>query len=251
MFSQHDKPVLNLQISINIQQFPPSFFLTRAGKSLIPSYQSITLENVDSVSTSSVDSDFTYIHPDQNNYNSTHFYEQFGEFSSLDNLATNTTTEKIDRSKLEITNSIEFSLNKREWDIICPQINAKLLNTEWTYIFSKKLSMSFPFCVITFLYHRINKKSTFRNSSYLVGEATCKFKNCLKFQFWLKDIPELGTENVFINVNVIGTISYQHFDSNTSYSRKLSGQERLVVAGQLTQILQVTFIITNLNNQIV
>ena len=51
--SEHDKPVLNLPISINIQQFPPSFFLTRAGKSLIPSYQSNTLENEDSISTSS------------------------------------------------------------------------------------------------------------------------------------------------------------------------------------------------------
>ena len=189
--SEHDKPVLNLPISINIQQFPPSFFLTRAGKSLIPSYQSNTLENEDSISTSSVDSDFTSIHPEQNNSNCTHFHEQFGEFSSLDNLVTNTTTEIIDQSKRKIPNSIEFSLNKREWDIICPQINAKPLNPEWTNIFSQKLSNHFPFCVIKFLYHRINKKSTIRNTSYLVGEATCKFKNCLEFQFWLKDAPEL------------------------------------------------------------
>ena len=115
---------------------------------------------------------------------------------------------------------------------ILPQINGKQLKTGWTNIFSQKNYVFSPFCVIKFIYHRINKSTT-GNCSYLVGEAICKFKNCLRYEFRINDIPNPATENGFVKVNVLGSISCQHFDNLTSNSRKLSGQERKLVAGEL------------------
>ena len=41
--------------------------------------------------------------------------------------------------------------------------------------------------------------------------------------------PKSEIENVRVKVNVVGSISNQHFDNIRSYSRKLSGLSREVV----------------------
>ena len=45
-------------------------------------------------------------------------------------------------------------------------------------------------------------------------------------------------------------VHYQHFDSNTSYSRKLSGKKGHLLSDNWLKTLRVTFIITNLSNLI-
>ena len=58
---ESDKPLQNLPISISFRQFPAAYFLTPVGRSLISQSQIIALDNLESLSTSSTDSNFTYI----------------------------------------------------------------------------------------------------------------------------------------------------------------------------------------------
>ena len=73
------------------------------------------------------------------------------------------------------------------------------------------------------------------------------FKNCLKFEFKINDIPNAATEDVFVLVNVIGSISMERFDNLTAYSRKLTGQGHLLLKKYL-EIPYVILITNNLNN---
>ena len=70
MSDESDKPLQNLPIRISFLQFPATYFLTPVGRSLISQSQSIALDNLESLSTRSTDSNFTCIHAEERDYNS-------------------------------------------------------------------------------------------------------------------------------------------------------------------------------------
>ena len=129
----------------------------------------------------------------------------------------------LDKSS-EQTN--QFFLTLQEWNCIKPRVSCNKLSN-WTYVFNQKLSVFYPYCVIKFLYHRINNDSKFRNSPFLLAQAVCKFKNCMKFSLWIAETPNFeGFDSLTVNINAHGFLSDEHFDHKTAYSRKISGEQR-------------------------
>ena len=121
------------------------------------------------------------------------------------------------------------------------------LEPEWTNISNEKMSMKYPFCVLKFLYHRINKNSTNSNKcSFLVAAAICKFSDCFKF---IMEEPETNANNVFvITYFVTGSISKDHFANQVSQSRHLAGERRETISEQLRiKVLQISIILCSLN----
>ena len=85
-----------------------------------------------------------------------------------------------------------------------------------------------------------------QNYPYLVAEAKCKFENCVRFKLLMDTIPKSDTENIHVEVTVAGSISNQHFDTKTSYSRKLSGLNRQVIGENLALNSTSNFITSSL-----
>ena len=94
--------------------------------------------------------------------------------------------------------------------------------SEWTNLFNDKLEQHYPPCVLKLKYHRINPKYKTRRCSYLIAEGNCKFKECLKFRFWIDAEPADGVD-VRVKFLTNGSLSNQHHDNKTSFSRQLSG----------------------------
>ena len=129
----------------------------------------------------------------------------------------------------------EIHLTMHEWLRISKFLEIKnKLEPEWTNILNEKMSMKYPFCVLKFLYHRINKNSTNSNKcSFLVAAAICKFSDCFKFKFIMEE-PETNANNVFvITYFVTGSISKDHFANQVSQSRHLAGERRETISEQL------------------
>ena len=234
---EHCDSVLTLPITIQFNNLPPSFFLTYPGKLLKQSNQSINYNDLNG-NKNLVDSFSTLLHPHQQGLdfipNSSH-HKPSEDNSSVASESSIICLKTQNSGNMESMSSFEFSINYNEWALISPHSNENKLKKEWTNIFSKKISEIYPYCVIQFLYHRINRNTATRNSCYFVAEANCKFKNCIRLKFSIDNIP--NPKNIYfpVEVNVVGTISNQHFDNNSSFSRKLSGLERKVVADNLAQ----------------
>ena len=116
-----------------------------------------------------------------------------------------------------------FILTPQEWLSIKPKIGCNKLLSNWTYIFNQKLSVFFPYCVIKFLYHRINVNSSFRECHYIVAQAVCKFVKCIKFSLWIDEAPQFELNYLTVNFVAEGVLSNEHFDNTTAYSRKYQG----------------------------
>ena len=84
----------------------------------------------------------------------------------------------------------------------------KQLEPELTNIFNAKIAEKYKFCVLKFLYHRVNKKSANTNKcAFLVAAVVYKFSDCLNFKF-IMEKPELNANNFFvITYFVTGSIS--------------------------------------------
>ena len=136
------------------------------------------------------------------------------------------------RSGIQQTN--RFILTPQEWQSIKPKIGCNKLLSNWTYIFNQKLSVFFPYCVIKFLYHRINMNSNIRDCCFIVAQAVCKFEKCVKFSLWIDEAPQLELDNLTVNFIAEGFLSKEHFDHTTAYSRKVSGQQREILGEKIS-----------------
>ena len=130
------------------------------------------------------------------------------------------------------SNLKQIVLSYEEWKKIRPQFGDKKLHSEWTNIISKKIEFFNPLCVLKFSYHIINLKSNRRDCHFVLGEGKCKFENCITFRLWIKSEPE-GTNDV--NFLTYGSISNQHNDNKTAFSRHLSGEIRQEVSTELSK----------------
>ena len=140
-----------------------------------------------------------------------------------------------------------------EWLRISKFLEIKYkLEPEWTNILNEKMSMKYTFCVLKFLYHRINKNSTNTCSNkcyFLVAAAICKFSDCFKFKFIMEE-PETNANNVFVIIYfVTGSISKDHFANQVSQSRHLAGERRETISEQLENkiVFQISIILCSLN----
>ena len=97
---------------------------------------------------------------------------------------------------MESMSSFEFTINYKEWALISPHSNENKLKKELKNIFSK-ISKIHPYCVIQILYHRINRYTATLNSCYFVAEPNCKFKNCIRLNFSIDNIPT-QKKNIFL-----------------------------------------------------
>ena len=71
------------------------------------------------------------------------------------------------------TNRGEFEFTGQEWFKIFPNCSERALKSEWTNLFNEKISVYYQFCVLKFLYHRINKNYTERGCAFLIAAAVC------------------------------------------------------------------------------
>ena len=133
--------------------------------------------------------------------------------------------------------SYQFVLTQNEWLSLYESKRAVTLHREWTNVFNKNLLTFFPFCVLKFLYHRINLNFARINCPYFVAEAKCKFARCVSLRITIDRLPRFANQNLIVTVIANGTLSRQHFDNETSHSRKLSGQARKLVAEELNYTL--------------
>ena len=83
-----------------------------------------------------------------------------------------------------------FFLTPQEWEFIKPEVGGNKLLPNWTYNFDQKLSSLYPYCVLKFLYHRINIRLVLRNCPLIFAQAICKFNECLRFSIWIDEIPK-------------------------------------------------------------
>ena len=139
-------------------------------------------------------------------------------------------------SKIHIvqsTNRGEFELTGQEWFRIFPNFSESALKSGWTTLFNDKMSVYYPFCVLKFLYHRINKNYSKRGCVFLIATAVCKFSNCITFKFEM-ETPQTNASNLYlINYIATGSISKEHSSNSISHSRHLSGERREATAKQL------------------
>ena len=129
------------------------------------------------------------------------------------------------------TNLRQIVLSFEEWEKIRPQYGGKKLHSEWTNILSKKIEVFKPLCVS---YHRINLKSNSRDCHFVLAEGRCKFEVCITFKLWIESELE-GTNDVIINFLTYGSISNQHNNNKTVFSRHLSGEIRQEVSSTLSK----------------
>ena len=127
---------------------------------------------------------------------------------------------------------LNFTLSKQEWHSIAQNCKTTLLR-EWTNLFNAKLAVLFPFCVLKFLYHRINENSLKNKRHYFIAKAICKFTNCINLQLVIDYLPNDSNEQLVVFVKVNGTLSDEHSDEKTSHCRKLSGHSRELVGQEL------------------
>ena len=140
--------------------------------------------------------------------------------------------EKIHQNK-QFIDAKEFYLRDYDRNKIKPKIGNMILHSEWTNLYNDKLEQHYPLCVLRFNYHRINPKYKTRRSSYLIAEGNCKFKECLKFRFWIDAEPADGVD-VRVKFLTNGSLSSQHHDNKTSFSRHLSGEIREAVKQKIS-----------------
>ena len=119
----------------------------------------------------------------------------------------------------------EFSLSNNEWRNIKPQNKNKKLYLEWINVLNQKLANLYPLCVIKINYHQINREFETYQCLFLIAEGNCKFQDCMSFRFWIDKEPN---DEIDVKVNLLakGSISSQHYDQKTSFSRHLSGELR-------------------------
>ena len=68
----------------------------------------------------------------------------------------------------------------------------------------------------------------------MLAEGRCKFEDCITFRLWIESKPE-GTNDVIINFLTYGSISNQHNDNETAFSRRVSGEIRQEVSSTLSK----------------
>ena len=236
----HRESVLTFPVSIELHKLPSTFHLTCSDKSFIQSSQVTNVHDLTRVNSNLqvVDFNSTADHPYRESLDSLRYSpsysNQYEDYSSMENEPIDIGDINHKEYNTESIRSFEIFLNLHEWgSCISPQCIGNTFKQEWTNIFSEKLSEFYPYCVIKFNDHRINKTTSTRNYPYIVAEANCKFKNCIRFKFLIDTIPNSEIENVCVKVNVVGSISNKHFDNKTSNSRKLSALSRQVVGDDL------------------
>ena len=120
-------------------------------------------------------------------------------------------------SKIHIvqsTNRGEFELTGQEWFRIFPNFSESALKSGWTTLFNDKMSVYYPFCVLKFLYHRINKNYSKRGCVFLIATAVCKFSNCITFKFEM-ETPQTNASNLhLVNYIATGSISKEHWSNS-------------------------------------
>ena len=152
-------------------------------------------------------------------------------------------------SKMHIvqsTNRGEFGLTGQEWFRIFPNFSESALKSEWTTLFNEKISVYYPFCVLKFVYHRINKSYSRRGCAFLIAAAVSKFSNCFTFKFEM-ETPQTNASNLYlVNYTATGSISKEHSSNLISHSRHLSGDRREATAKQLELSSPSNLIISSL-----
>ena len=94
---------------------------------------------------------------------------------------------------IQSTNRGEFELTGQEWFKIFPNCSERALKSEWTNLFNEKISVYYQFCVLKFLYHRINRNYAERGCAFLIAAAVCKFSNCITFKFEMETRKQMQT----------------------------------------------------------
>ena len=116
---------------------------------------------------------------------------------------------------------------------IFPNCSERVLKSECTNLFNEKISVYYQFCVLKFLYHRINRNYAERGCAFLIAAAVCKFSNCITFKFEM-ETPQTNANNHYLVTYIAtGSISKEHSSNSISHSRHLAGERREATAKQL------------------
>ena len=115
------------------------------------------------------------------------------------------------------------------------------LQAEWTNASNRELSKNYPYCILKFLYHRVNSHSSLRDCHFMIAEAICKFRNCLKFSLWIDKEPESHFDLVTVEFLVSDSISRELFDHATAYSRNVSGEDRKILGQDISSSSAINY----------
>ena len=135
----------------------------------------------------------------------------------------------VSETDLELHSSGEFFLSGIEWENNLLVINTAgivKLSGDWTNYFSLKMSSIFPHCCLKFNYYKLNYNLGYINSNFFLARAECKFSNCFKFRFLIKNNPHSEARSISVSYEAYGCHSALHDDGSTSHSRHLSGTKR-------------------------
>ena len=156
-------------------------------------------------------------------------------------------SEQIPNQMLEVGSEIEivtnnssecgeFYLELAEWHSVCiTDSNGRMsLVSHWTNIFAEKFHDINHICVLKFNYYRLKRLDSRKvNSPFLRARAECKFDNCRDYIFYIEDEISMFNNRIVVKFYSEGSLSLQHTDGTSAYSRHLSCSERSKMGGLL------------------
>ena len=132
-----------------------------------------------------------------------------------------------------------------EWDSICvTDWDSKMsLEDNWTNIFADKFHDINNMCVLKYWLKKIDNRKV--NSPLLRAGSECKFDNCRVCTFYIGDETSSSNNCIVVMFCSEGSLSLQHTDGISAYSRHLSSNEH----GRMARLLCNNSVSTIFNKQ--
>lgn len=124
--------------------------------------------------------------------------------------------------------NFKFYIDYQDWVTIKPskKKHAKRLRLRgcWTTLFSQKFQENNKICVLKFTQNTVKKRNSRKKNCYFfAGKASCKFKECCKYDFYIKKDPGDAPKKVKVYVTRSGDINH---GSQDIQRRQLKGKVR-------------------------